>query len=316
MGDRADELDPQAEAFLETLEVTVTPPASTLAPGTARRLLDELFAVEDPEPVGDVRNFELDGPGGPLPVRVYTPSAEPPHPTLVYFHGGGWLRGSIEGYDGLCRLLCAESGCAVVSVGYRLAPEHPFPAGFEDCYAATTWAVDNAADLTFDPDRIAVGGDSGGGNLAAAVALAARDRDGPDLAHQLLIYPAVVAPSLRRFDAHDENAEGYLLEMDSVEYYYDRYVRSPAHLGNAYLSPLVARTLENLPPATVLTAGFDPLRDEGAAYADRLAAAGVDVEHHHYPAQIHAFVSLFEQFDAGRRAIDDLAADLAAGLEA
>lgn len=314
MADRAAELDPQTAAFLDGIESGITPAASTLSPATARDLLDQLFVVDDPEPVGSVRNFEIAGPAGPIPVRIYAPTVEPPHPALVFFHGGGWMRGSLDGYDGLCRLLCALADVAVVSVDYRLAPEHPFPAGFEDCYAAASWTVENAADLTFDPDRIAVGGDSGGGNLAAAVALAARDRDGPALAHQLLVYPAVVASELEWFDSYDENAEGYLLEMDAVDYYYDAYVGSPAHLGNAYLSPLRARSLEGLSPATLLTAGYDPLRDEGVAYAERLATAGVDVEHFHYPDQIHAFVSLFEHVDAGRDAIEDLAGALSAAL--
>lgn len=314
MADRADQLDPETAAFIDGIEAGITPAASTLSPASARELLDQLFAVDDPEPVASVREFEISGPAEPIPVRIYAPEAEPPHPALVFFHGGGWMRGSLDGYDGLCRLLCTLADVAVVSVDYRLAPEHPFPAGFEDCYAAAVWTAENAADLTFDPDRIAVGGDSGGGNLAAAVALAARDMGGPSIAHQVLIYPAVIAPALEWFDSYDENAEGYLLEMDAVEYYYDEYVGSPAHLGNAYLSPLRARSLAGLPPATVLTAGYDPLRDEGAAYVERLEDAGVPVDHLHYPAQIHAFVSLFEHLDDGRRAIADLAEAFTTGL--
>jgi acetyl esterase len=234
---------------------------------------------------------------------------------LVFLHGGGWVRGSLDAYDGLCRRLTNGVGCVVVSVGYRRAPEHPFPTGFEDCYAATEWVVENAADLGGDPDRVAVGGDSAGGNLSAAVTLAARDRDGPDLAHQLLIYPAVSPPSVRWFDAYDENGDGYLLTMNSIEWYLDQYLAGRAHVGNAYAFPLRARDLSGLPPATVLTAGFDPLRDEGIAYAERLSEAGVDVGHHHYESQIHAFVSLYEHIDAGREAIDEAAAALKAALD-
>lgn len=314
MADRAADLDPQTAAFLDGIDASITPPASTLSVENARQLLDELFTVSDPAPVGGVRNFEISGPDGPVPVRIYSPEGDPPHPALVFFHGGGWLRGSIDGYDGLCRLLCAESECTVVSVGYRLSPEHPFPAGFEDCYAATEWVVDNAEDLLVDPAHVAVGGDSGGGNLAAAVALASRDRDGPELAHQLLIYPAVNAPEIQWFDSYDANGEGYLLEMPGVQYYYDQYLDSAAHLGNDYAFPLRARDLSDLPSATVLTAGFDPLRDEGEAYVRRLEDAGVATDHRHYEGQIHAFVSLFEHIDAGREAIDDLAAHLADAL--
>ena len=312
--DRADELDPQTAALIAELESGVSPPSWTLSVETARALLDQLFIDEDPEPVGEVTDLAIHGPEAPIPVRIYTPEGEPPFPVLVYFHGGGWMRGSLDGYDGLCRLLAAEAECVVVSVDYRLTPEHPFPAGFEDCYAVTEWATGHAADLQGDPDRVAVGGDSGGGNLAAGVSLAARDRDGPDIAHQLLIYPAVNPPDVRWFDSYDENGTGYLLEMDSVEYYYDHYLDSAAHLGNAYLFPLQARDLSGLPSATLLTAGFDPLADEGVAYVERLESAGVPVDHLHYDAQIHAFVSLYEYLDGGRRAIDDLAESLGSAM--
>jgi acetyl esterase len=314
MPDRDPDLDPQTAAFLEGVDASIAPPASTLSVETARRLLDELFTVADPEPVGGVRDFEISGPGGPVPVRVYSPEGDPPHPALVFFHGGGWLRGSIDGYDGLCRLLCTQAECTVISVGYRLAPEDPFPAGFEDCYAATEWVQDTAGDLLVDPDRVAIGGDSGGGNLAAAVALAAGDRNGPDIAHQLLIYPAVNPPQVEWFDSYDENGEGYLLEMDGVEYYYEQYLESTAHLGNTYAFPLLARDLSGLPAATVLTAGFDPLRDEGQAYVRRLQNAGVPTDHLHYDGQIHAFLSLFEHIDEGREAIEELSAHLADAL--
>ena len=302
---RDDGLDPQAAALLERFDAGIAPPSSTLSVETGRRLLDELFAVDDPEAVHEVADIGIQGPDGPIPLRVYAPDADGSVPVLVFFHGGGWVRGSIDAYDGLCRRLTNRAGAVVVSVDYRRAPEHPFPAGFEDCYGATEWAATHAADLGGDPDRVAVGGDSAGGNLVAAVALAARDRDGPDIAGQLLVYPAVNAPGVRWFDSYDTNGTGYFLEMDSVEWYLEQYHR-PADVGNRYVYPLQARDLSGLPPSVVLTAGYDPLVDEGIAYADRLDAAGVETTRLHYGDQIHAFLSLYEYLDAGRAAIDDV----------
>lgn len=306
---RAAELDPQTEALLETLGAGITPPTYTLSVTEGRDMLDELFLDEDPEPVGEVLNTEIQGPDDPIPLRIYAPEGEGPFPVLVFYHGGGWVRGSLDGYDGLCRRLTNRADAVVVSVDYRRAPEHPFPAGFEDCYAATEWAAEHAAALGGDPERIAIGGDSAGGNLAAAVALATRDRDGPELSHQLLIYPAVNPPTVQSYDSYEENASGYLLEMDSVEWYLDQYV-TDADVGNQYAFPMRARDLSGLPSATVLTAGFDPIRDEGIAYADRLSEAGVPVEHLHYDDQIHAFVSLYEHLDAGETAVEKLAEQL------
>jgi acetyl esterase len=314
MADRASNLDPQAGALLDELASGVSPPSSTLSVATGRALLEQLFAVDAPEPVENVTNLAIQGPGDPISIRIYTPDGDGPFPVLVFFHGGGWVRGSLDAYDGLCRVLTNETGCLMVSVAYRRAPEHSFPAGVEDCYAATEWTATHAADMGGDPDRVAVGGDSAGGNLAAAVTLAARDRNGPDLAHQLLIYPAVNPPSVQWFDSYDENGTGYFLEMDSVEWYYDQYTPTNVHLGNAYAFPLRARDLSGLPPATVLTAGFDPLRDEGEAYTKRLVTASVEVERLHYESQIHAFLSLYEHIDEGRAAIDDVATRLRAAL--
>ena len=314
MTERDPGLDPQTDALLDELESGIAPPSSTLSVETGRELLDDLFAVEAPDPVGGVTDLGVQGPNGPIPLRVYVPDGEGPFPVLVFFHGGGWVRGSLDAYEGPCRLLTREAGCVVVSVDYRRAPEHPFPAGFEDCYRAAEWAASHAADLRGDPDRVAVGGDSAGGNLTAAVALAARDRDGPDFAHQLLVYPSVNAPSVRWFDSYDDYATDYFLEMDSVEWYLEQYLERRADVGNAYAFPLRARSLANLPPATVVTAGFDPLVDEGTAYVDRLEGAGTPVEHLHYDAQIHGFCSLYEHVDAGRAAIDDIAGALRSAL--
>ncbi|MUV86232.1 alpha/beta hydrolase fold domain-containing protein [Natronomonas sp. CBA1123] len=317
MTDSAAELDPQVAELLAGFEAGVSPPTETLSVATGRALLNELFTVEEPDPVDAVTDLELRGPEEPVPVRIYEPKTDTSgaRPVLVFFHGGGWSRGSLDAYDGLCRLFANDADCIVVSVDYRRAPEHPFPAGFEDCYAATEWAAEHAESLGGDPDRVAVGGDSAGGNLTAAVTLAARDRDGPDLTHQLLVYPAVNPPSVRWFDSYDENASGYFLEMSGVEAYLEQYLTREADVGNDYAFPLRARDLSGLPPATVVTAGFDVLRDEGTAYATRLETADVPVEHHHYPAQIHGFLSLYEHIDEGRQAIDDVTAALETAFE-
>lgn len=314
MTGRDPDLDAQAAALLDELESGVTPPSATLSVETGRALLDDLFADPDPEPVESVTDLEIQGPNGPIPLRLYTPGTDGPYPLLVFFHGGGWVRGSLDAYDGLCRLLTDEAGCVVVSVDYRRAPEDPFPAGFEDCYRAAEWAATHAADLLGDPDRVALGGDSAGGNLAAAVTLAARDRGGPEFAHQLLLYPSVNPPAVRWYDSYDDYATRYFLEMDSVEWYFDQYLDSPADVGNVYAVPIRARSLEGVPPATVVTAGFDPLADEGAAYADRLDEAGVEVELLHYEAQIHGFLSLYMYIDEGRAAVDDVADSLTGAL--
>ena len=314
MSPRDDGLDPQAAALLETFESGISPPSSTLSVETGRRLLDDVFTVSDPEAVGECTEIEIQGPNGPIPIRIYAPEHDDPVPVLVFFHGGGWVRGSLEAYDGLCRRLTNRLGSIVVSVGYRRAPEHPFPTGFEDCYAVTDWTATHASDLGGDPDRVAVGGDSAGGNLAAATALAARDRGGPELAHQLLVYPAVNPPSVKWFDSYDENGAGYFLEMDSVEWYLEQYCRE-ADIGNHYAFPLQARDLSGVPPATVVTAGYDPLVDEGIAYAERLSDAGVVTEHLHYEDQIHAFVSLYEYLDAGNAAIDEISGAVRSAID-
>lgn len=307
-------LDPEAKALLDDLAEGISPAASAVSIETGRRLLEQLFAVDDPEPVETVTDLDIPGPTGDIPVRLFVPDTNASRPVLVYFHGGGWVRGSIDAYDGPCRILANATGCLVVSVDYRLAPEHPFPAAPEDCYTAVQWAVDNAADIGGDPNRVAIAGDSAGGNLTAAVALMARDRGSPSITHQSMIYPAVNPPALKWFDSYDENSEGYLLETAAMEWYYEQYVR-PSDWRNAYAFPLNATDLSDLPPATILTAGFDPLRDEGMAYADRLEKAGVSVERFHYEQQIHGFLSLYEYISAGREALEDVADEIASAVQ-
>ncbi len=306
-------LDPQAKAFLDQLAASGAPPLNALPVEEARKALLELFAPkEEPEPVGKVEDRKIAGPAGAIPVRIYTPQGSGPFPVLVYFHGGGWVIGNLETHDPVCRKLTRAAGCTVVSVDYRLAPEHKFPAGPEDCYAATRWVAENAASLGADPARIAVGGDSAGGNLAAVVALMARDRGGPPLAYQLLIYPvtdhAFDNPSYR------ENADGYLLTRDAMIWFWNHYLSHEEEGKNPYASPLKARDLRGLPPALVITAEFDPLRDEGEAYAERLREAGVPVTCSRYHGMIHGFFSLSEIMDQGKKAIEEAAQALRLAL--
>ena len=305
------ELDPQAAAVLEAVEAVPVPPTFALSVVSARQRLAEFFGRQTAPPVAGVEEFSIPGPGGPVDVRLYLPQRASP-PLVVFYHGGGWALGGLESYDPLCRALVDVGEVAVLSVDYRLAPEHPFPAGFEDASAAAAWAAENAGRLNCDPDRLAVAGDSAGGNFAAAVCLAARDRNGPAIDAQALVYPAVAAPGIHTFESHVENAEGYFLERDSIAWFYDRYLSDAADRRNAYAAPLLARDLSGLPPATVLTAGFDPLRDEGEAYADRLEEAGVAVRRESFPGMIHGFVSMLDELD---RAGEGVAA-VARGLEA
>lgn len=221
--------------------------------------------------VYSVENLVVEGPAGNIPVRLYKPFADPA-PLHVFFHGGGWVIGNLETHDADCCEICIAGGCAVLSVDYRLAPEHPFPAGLEDCYAATCWASAHSADLDVQSDTISIGGDSAGGNLAAAVALLVRDRGGPEIALQILLYP-VTEPSMSSASFQD-NAEGYLLSRTMMGWFWDHYCPDVEARKNPLASPLLAADLSNLPPALIITAEFEPLRDEGEAYAERLAAAG------------------------------------------
>lgn len=315
MPERADEPHPQAQAILDRIEASGFPKLSSVTPDEARRLFEAGFqAMRDEleyEEVGAIREFEIEGSGGPIPLRAYDPptggSGSPP--VVVFLHGGAHVWGSHDTHDNICRALSARAEALVLSVEYRLAPEHPWPADLKDAYAALEWAADHGAELGADPDRLALVGDSAGGNLSAAAALAARDRGGPELAHQGLVCPHVAGPG-QDFGSREENAEGYLLERAHLAYTWEKWVPDPLHARNAYWAPLLAQDLSGLPPATVVTAGFDPLRDEGAAYAERLEAAGVPVEHRHYPDQIHGFYSYLGLVDGADDVLDRLAEDL------
>ncbi|HEX7037211.1 MAG TPA: alpha/beta hydrolase [Pseudomonadales bacterium] len=282
-----------------------------LTPEEARQLqLTPPPAV--PTPVADVTNRRIAGPEQDLDLRIYTPDAPAPTGGLVYFHGGGWVIGDLDSHDETCRRLCRGAGVRVVAVHYRRAPETTYPGAAEDCYAATAWVAAHAGELGIDASRLAVGGDSAGGNLAAAVTLMARDRGGPSLAFQLLIYPVTAAD----FDtaSYRENGEGYLLSRRGMQWFWDQYVPDPAQREEPYAAPLRARSFEGLPPALVQTAEYDPLRDEGEAYAAALERAGVPVELTRYDGLIHGFFGMQEAVAAARPALDEAVAALRAHL--
>jgi acetyl esterase len=262
--------------------------------------------------VAHVEDRRVPVDGAEIPVRIYRPDGPMPLPVLIYFHGGGWVIGNIGTHDVLCRELANAAGCVVVSVDYRLAPEHRFPTAAEDCFAATRWVAAHAAGFGGDPGRVAVGGDSAGGNLSAVVAQLARDRGGPALAFQLLIYPATDAGC--DTPSHRENAHGYLLDAEGLRWFYGHYLAGPADRDDPRCSPLRARDFRGLPPALVVTAEYDPLRDEGEAYADRLRAAGVPVTLTRYPGMIHGFFAMGSVLAAGKQAVDEAARALRAAL--
>jgi acetyl esterase len=293
-------LDPQAKALLDQMAASGAPPLNKLSPPDARKMFDQMTQLlgMKPEPVSKVEDRLIPGPAGQIRVRVYTPQGSAPFPVLVFFHGGGFVIGSIELYDEFCRELTNGAGSIVVSVDYRLAPEHKFPAAVEDCYAATKWVAENAKSIDGDATHIAVGGDSAGGNLAAVVALIARDSKKLPLVFQVLIYPVTGAG----YDTQSarENATGYFLTRDDMIWFDSLYLRSDADRDNPRVSPLHAKTLSGLPPALVITAEFDPLRDDGEAYADKLRKSGVTVVCTRYNGMIHGFLVM--PFEQGKKA--------------
>jgi acetyl esterase len=281
-------LDPELEPLLQLFEELGMPDPATAQPQEMREAMAAM-PVENPTPVGGTRDLEIPGPGGAIPLRVYRPEGDGPCALMMMYHGGGWVVGNLDTHDEACRQFCAGTGAVVVAVDYRLAPEAKFPAPLEDCFAATVWAVANAAELEVDAGRVCVAGDSAGGNLAAAVAMMARDRGGPAIAHQCLIYPVTD----RNFEtsSYKENAEGPILTRTMMEWFWDHYLADESQAGDPLAAPLHGN-LAALPSATVLTAEYDPLRDEGIAYAEALSAAGVEVEHRLYQGMIHGFVTL------------------------
>lgn len=313
-------LDPQARALIDLMIDRGVPAVHTLTPLEARAMYRDRRSFTQPEPpsVGAVRELSVPGPAGAIGLRLIRPAdaaVTAALPALVYVHGGGWTIGDLDTHDVVCRTLCAASGCAVLSVDYRLAPEHRFPAALDDVVAALRGVRAQAAELGVDPTRIAVGGDSAGGNLAAAACLVLREAADALPAFQLLIYPATdmraVAPS------HEANAQGYLLTADSVAYYRAHYMgpdAQAAEWADWRASPLLAEDLSGLPPALVLTAGFDPLRDEGRQYADALSAAGTPAQYVCFERQVHGFVTMGRVLDEAHSALALCAAVLRRAL--
>ena len=308
-------LHPQTQALLDLFEKKQLPPVYTLTPSEARLSYRDRIALTQPEACGvaQIEDLDASGPAGPISLRLYRPLARThadhgPLPVLVYFHGGGWTIGDLDTHDTLCRQFGDGAGCAVVSVNYRLAPEYRFPAAVEDCVAATRWVRNHAQALGLDGARIAVGGDSAGGNLAAVVAISLREAKELFLAYQLLIYPATdmrcCAPS------HATNGSGYLLTRESIAYYHDHYIQNAADDLDWRASPLLHQNLSGLPPALVVTAGYDPLRDEGLQYAQRLSEAGTCATSVCFERQIHGFITMGRLLDEANTAVSLCAAEL------
>ncbi|HET7364318.1 MAG TPA: alpha/beta hydrolase [Burkholderiales bacterium] len=300
---------PQVQALLERVARSPLPPYHTVSPFIARRIYRDTRAVLAPKApeLPEVRLLAFEN----YAMRVYRPVRGETLPALVYFHGGGWTIGDLDTHDVLCRSLAVGARCVVVSVDYRLAPEYPFPTAVEDCFAATRYVAEHAAELKVR--GIAVGGDSAGGNLAAIVALMARDAGGPRLAFQLLIYPATDQRCATA--SHERNAQGYLLTRDSIEYFRRAYLPNERDWTDWRASPLLARSHADLPPALVITAGYDPLLDEGRAYAERLRAAGVEVDYREYADMVHGFVLFGGVLDTANAAVAECCAALRRAFE-
>jgi acetyl esterase len=293
-------LDPQARALIDLMIEKGVPPTHTLTPEQARAFYRDRRGFTQPEPpaMAEVRDLSV----GALRLRLYRPhTSGQALPVLLYLHGGGWTIGDLDTHDVLCRQLAREAGGAVVAVDYRMGPEHRFPAAVDDCVEAFRWVLAQAPDLHLDPRRTAVGGDSAGGNLAAALCLVQRDAGQPLPGFQLLIYPATdmraVAPS------HTTNGQGYMLTSDSIAWYRGNYIADAAQWTDWRASPLLAASHAGLPPALVLTAGFDPLRDEGLQYANALSAAGVPTQYVCFERQIHGFITMGRVIEEAHTAV-------------
>jgi acetyl esterase len=258
-------------------------------------------------PVAAVEDWVIPGPAGDLPVRVYTPAGRGPFPLVLYFHGGGWVLANLDTHDPICRALCAGVECVVVSVDYRLAPEHRFPAAIDDALAATRWAACAAAEIGGDPARIAVAGDSSGGNLATVTALRTRDEGGPTLLGQLLIYP-VVRYHTPPTPSYVENAEGYGMTREAMVWFWEQYLADESQAAHPHAAPLLAPDLRELPPTLVITAEYDVLRDEGERYVERLRAAGVPARLSRYDGVHHRFAELIGILDQAGKARDEMCA--------
>jgi acetyl esterase len=297
-------LDHDAEILLKMIQEANRPTFESVGAVAARDLYmaGRKALSPDPMPIAETRDIAIPGPGGPIPARLYRSAKNGTLPVLVFLHGGGWVVGNIDSHEAMCRHLANRAECAVLSVDYRMGPEHKFPAAVEDCFAATVWTAGNAAALGVDPGRLAVGGDSAGGNLAAVVSLLARDKRAPRISCQILIYPATDAAM--RHDSVARYAEGYVLTRATMRWFYEQYLRTPDDAADWRVSPLLAPDLSRLPPAYVLTAGYDPL-----------CAAGVPVTHRRFPGQVHGFVTNGRVIRAAETALDEAAAALKAAWQ-
>jgi acetyl esterase len=302
-------IDPQAREVMEYLAGLGLPSIDKLSPTEARRQYREARAALRPPPpdLPEVRDLKADGKDGPVALRLYRPGVGV-LPAFVFFHGGGWVVGDLDTHDVVCRQIARDSGAAVIAVDYRLAPEHPFPAASDDAWSAAMWIAAHAGDLGIDPARIAVGGDSAGGGLAATVALMARDSRQLRLALQVLVYPVL---DLRaESDSYSKYAEGYLLTRAGMKWYIAQYARTPQAVHDWHASPLLAPWVHSVAPALIITAERDPLIDEGDAYARRLRGARVPVEYQVVPGMIHGFLTMGGRIDAANRSIEGIAAAL------
>ena len=302
-------LDPQAKTILEEDAARNLSAYHDLSPPVARKQMLELSAPVDPQLTAErVVDQRIPGPGGEIPIRLYYPKGDRLFAVVVYFHGGGWVIGDLDTHHALCHALSKSSGCLVVAVDYRLAPENRYPAAVEDAYAATCWVADNAEAIQADAGRLAVVGDSAGGTQATVVAMMARDHGKPDIALQVLIYP--IADHNFNTPSYLKNADGYMLTRDLMMWFWNHYLADENLADDPYVSPLRAVSLSDLPQTLILTAEYDPLCDEGEAYAKRLQQAGVKVKLTRYDGMIHGFIRMTSRLDKARQALDEVAETL------
>jgi len=305
-------LDPLLKTLLDQMAAQPTPPIHEMEPEMARAAMGAMMELVGPKdvPIGRVEHMTMPGEAGEIALRLYTPVAAGSKalPALIFFHGGGFVIGDLDTHDGICRILASEACVKVIAVDYRLAPEHKFPAAVNDAIAAASWVETNAASLGVDANRLAVGGDSAGGGLAAVVAQAAAKTGSPHLAYQMLMFPVTQigeeTASLRNF------AEGYFLERAGLQWFYDHYLPEDADRNDPRISPLKAEDVSGLPPAYVMLAGFDPLHDEGRAYAQKFSAAGVPVTVADYPDMVHDFIFMHAVLPQAQEALKAAAAAL------
>ncbi|GJM14492.1 MAG: acetylhydrolase [Pseudohongiella sp.] len=308
-------LDPQAKLLLERIEAANAPNYEEVSPEQARIMYDKASEVlKGPNPdMHSIEESSAPGVAGDIPLRIYRPNAKRDLPLLVFYHGGGYVIGSLDSHDIVCRGISLQAECVVIAVDYRLAPEHKYPAAVEDAWSALEWIAQNSDSLGFDAARIAVGGDSAGGNLATVVSLMARDKGLPSLCLQLLIYPGTDLEC--GYPSHDSFGSDYRLTKSLIGWFMDNYFTPDDNRSHWQASPMNATDHSNVPPAFVLSAGFDPLQDEEFAYSEKLRQAGISVEHSHYEGMIHGFITMPGVLDKANEAISECARQLREAFE-